>query len=208
LGGEFGGGTGLDEFFEEGGVALEGAVGGVDAALDEFEVVGGSAGGGGEGVVGAEFFGGFGFAVPELGFETGETVEQPSGADDLLQVGGLDGVGGAVGVVEGVHEGGEGGGVFATDDVVRGVEAVFECVLGGDGFACRGDGTARFGAVGSGGGDLFIGAHGKSPFKMKKAGQEARGTKKAQARIRLRTRDCATKILTGEFGEEGLNIGK
>ena len=73
--------------------------------------------------------------IPELGFDAAEAALGPLGGDEGVDEGELDGVGGMEVEYECGGEGFEFGGVFAGDDVRPGVNAGFEGVEGGGGFA-------------------------------------------------------------------------
>ena len=124
------------------------AVGGIEAAREEFEVDVSHVVGFADGELG---FGDAGLAdleLPDFGFELAQADHEPLGADE----GGDEGlVVGATGRVVAFGEGVEFGGVFAEDDEGFGVEAEFGGVAGGCGLAFGRRGAVRFGAVGAAG---------------------------------------------------------
>jgi hypothetical protein len=139
--------------------ALVGALGGVDAALEAFEVTVAVDEGVAEGgiLVGIkEVLDG---VFPDLGFHDGEAAELPVVADEgvdketLLGGGGLE----AVEVLGG--EGVEVGGLLATDDEGLGVDAGFQGILGRGGLAGGRARAGRFPGVEAVGLDLMDSGH-------------------------------------------------
>ena len=98
--------------------------------------------------------------IPELGFDAAEAALGPLGGDEGVDEGELDGVGGMEVEYECGGEGFEFGGVFAGDDVRPGVNAGFEGVEGGGGFAFGGFGAGGFLGVAAVGVNLGFGRHG------------------------------------------------
>jgi hypothetical protein len=72
--------------------------------------------------------------IDELSFDAVVTADEPDGADEVVDGGGLESAFGAVFGFEIVQEFFELGGVFAGEDTGLGVQAEFEGVAGGDGF--------------------------------------------------------------------------
>jgi hypothetical protein len=82
--------------------------------------------------------------IPELGFDAAEAALGPLGRDEGVDERELDGVGGAEVEHECRGEGFEFGGIFTGDDVRPGVDAGFEGVEGGGGFAFGRGGAGGF----------------------------------------------------------------
>ena len=130
------------------------ALGGVDAALEAGEFVALLGVGLAEGdVEDVESF------LPELGFDGAETAEEPLAIDEGVDEQALLWGGGAEAVVILAGQGGEGGGVFATDELRLGVDAGFEGVHGGAGLALGGAGSGGFLRVEAIGLELLLGCH-------------------------------------------------
>ena len=122
LGGDFGGGRGLEvegkgleafQFVE--GVAIV-ALGGIDASLEAREGAVAVVEGVTEWGVGVELVRALHFVDPDLGFGGGKTAEGPGGADQDIDLVALLGDSGAVALEVLVGEGGEMGGIFAGND--------------------------------------------------------------------------------------------
>jgi hypothetical protein len=127
------------ESVAEGGIVLDGGV----------EEIG----------VGEIFVEAFDLVFPELGFDAAEAALGPLGGDEGVDESQLVGVGWDEVEEELGGEGFELGGIFAGDDVGPGVDAGFECVQGGGGFALGRGGAGRFLGVEAIGVDLCLGGH-------------------------------------------------
>jgi len=147
------------------------AIGGIDAALDAGEGIEGGVesvaeggivldGGVEEIGVGEVFVEAFDLVIPELGFDAAEAALGPLSGDEGVDERELDGIGGAEVEEELGGEGFEFGGIFAGDDVGPGVDAGFEGVESGAGFALGGGGAGGFLGVEAIGVDLGLGGHG------------------------------------------------
>ena len=147
------------------------AVGGIDAALNAGEGIERVAEGVAEGGVvldggvdevgvGEVLVEALDLVIPELGFDAAEAALGPLGGDEGVDEGELDGVGGVEVEKECGGEGFEFGGIFAGDDVRPGVDAGFEGVEGGSGFALGRGGAGGFLGVAAIGVDLGFGRHG------------------------------------------------
>jgi hypothetical protein len=146
------------------------AVGALDAALNACEGIEGGVEGVAEGGIvldgGVEEIGvgeiveAFDAIVPELGFDAAEAALDPLGGDEGVDERELVGIGGAEVEEEGSSKGFEFGGVFAGDDVGPGVDAGFEGVERGGGFALGRGGAGGFLGVEAVGVDLGLGGHG------------------------------------------------
>jgi hypothetical protein len=142
----------LGEVF--GGAAVVAMEAGLVAA-EEFEV-GGSGGQGGQaGVVD----GGADEAVEEGDLDGFGAAEAPERGDHLFDASELDVVGGLEAADEILEHGAELSGVFAGHDHRLREKAVADGVEPGYGFALRGDGAARAGAIFAGSFDLSWSAH-------------------------------------------------
>jgi hypothetical protein len=133
--GGFGGGFGF-QLFEVLEGALAGTAGAIDAPLELAEGFGLAAGGLTEGIF---VVGGPGVLVvecPKLGFGGMEAALEPLAADEFVDEGAGFGGGGVVVLVVLVDEQLEIGEFFGGEDERFGVDAGFEGVHGGDGFAC------------------------------------------------------------------------
>lgn len=158
-GGDFGGGL----FVELGGA--EGAIGLEGAELMEGAVIGAL----GAGLVATEAFDGGGVGAVaegiaiagsgELGFETAEAVEVPSGVEELAESDGFDGALGSELGEERILKGVEFLAFIIADDEVAGGEPVTGCVLPNASLA--GDGAGAGGVLGVGliGDGLCRGCH-------------------------------------------------
>jgi len=136
--------VGAAAFAESGDVAGAGVE--ADVGVGEDLVLGGVLGAAGD-EVGA----GFGVVGDEEGlFETLGSLDVPEFGGELVDEVAVD-FGDEVVVVEALLELVEVFLGFPGEDPAFGVEAVFEGVLGGPGFALGGDGSVREGAVGAGG---------------------------------------------------------
>jgi hypothetical protein len=147
--------------------AVVGAVEGVEAGLEAVEVFG-------ELIVDGEWMGGlfgFGNAVavkgvvdlfPKVGFDAAEAAETPFGVDEDIDEGALFGGDGLEALKVLVDEVVEVLVVFVEDDEGVGVDAGFEGILAGGGFAGRGAGSGRELGVAPVGVELFLGGHGDS----------------------------------------------
>ena len=131
------------------------AVGGIDAAVNAGEGVDGVLIGVAEGGIvldgGVDEFGvgeifveTFDLVIPELGFDAAEAALDPLGGDEGVDERELVGVGGVEVEKECFGEGFELGGIFAGDDLGPGVDAGFEGVERGAGFAFGGSGAGGF----------------------------------------------------------------
>lgn len=160
------------EFLE--GVAVV-AVGAVDAALEAGEIVVIAE----DGLSEFDFFFGvkssLGTFLPKLGFANPEAAEEPFGVDQGVDEHALFGSSGVEAVVVFGGEGLEVSGGFAVDDLSFGVDAGFECVLGGAGFARGGAGTGGFARVEAIGLDLFESCHGRTVAHGQAAGVPRNG---------------------------------
>jgi hypothetical protein len=142
---------GLEDFE---GAEVE-AVGGIDAALNAVKGIEGAVVGlaergivldgfvnvlaVGEGLVQA-----FDAVVPEVGFDAAEAALGPLGGDEGIDERELGSASGMVLAVECRGEGFECGGVFVADDFGMGVDAGFQGVERGGGFAFGGGGAGGF----------------------------------------------------------------
>jgi len=149
---------GLEVFEVIEGVAV-GAAGGIDAALEAFEVVA---------VVGVglgeddRIFGlpeVIDLLVPDLGFDGAEAAEEPFALDHGVEEGARGGAGGAVVVEVFVAEGGEVVVVLAEDDLGFGVDAGFKGVPAGGGLTLDGARASGLCSVEAIGLDLFLACH-------------------------------------------------
>ena len=137
-------GFGLLEAFELGDGEIEVALGGVNEALEAADVVAD----GEEGLaelglgVGLEEVGDF--VEPDLGRDPGEAAEHPDGVDGTVEEVALSGGEGLIAEVVLAGEVLMVGEVFARDDLGLGVDAGFQGILGGAGFAFLGAGPGRF----------------------------------------------------------------
>ncbi len=86
----------------------------------------------------------FDLVLPELGFDAAEAALGPLGGDEGIDQRALVGVGGPVVEQEFGGKGLEFAGIFAANDVRPGVDAGFEGVQRGGGFAFGGSGAGRF----------------------------------------------------------------
>jgi len=160
VGGFRGGGLAFGlEAFEIVRGAVEGALGGIDAALqerevfaaaDEIEAVA-------VGVVAHAV--GRALVVPDFGVGKGIAAEQPIGIDEGGDEKRLLGGGGLPAEEVLVGEATEFGGVFSGNDLGPGIEAGLQGVGTGGGFALGGAGTGGLLRVEAIGGDLFWSAH-------------------------------------------------
>jgi hypothetical protein len=130
-------GGGLD-FAEGVEGAVVGAVGGIEAALEAGEGAGAVGGHVADGVVLIDVDGGLDFVPPDLGFGATEAAELPIGGDEGIDQEALLGCLGMEAVVVVEDEGFEVFGVFTGDDGRLGVNAGFEGVHAGGGFAAIG----------------------------------------------------------------------
>jgi hypothetical protein len=147
------------EFAE--GVAVV-ALGGIDHALEAGEGAVGILEGVSERGLLVEFVGGVHLVDEDLGFGGGEAAEGPGGAYENIDQVALLGDGGMEALEVLVEEGIEMAGFFAGNDEGLGIDAGFQGVHGGTGFA-RGGAWAR--------GGVGMGAIGTGCFhKMMKAG--------------------------------------
>jgi hypothetical protein len=138
---------------------VEGAIGGIDAALEEREVFAAAdeiqalaVGVFADGVVSA-------LVVPDFGVGEGVAAQEPLGVDEGSDEEGLLGSGGFPAEEVAIGEGAEFGGVFAVDDLGAGIEAGFQGVGTGGGLALGGARAGGFLGVESVSGDLLGGAH-------------------------------------------------
>ena len=121
-----------------------GAAGGINAVL-EFGEGGGVAGGGfSEGVLLFVGVGALGLVLPHLSFGAAEAAEEPLAVDDFIEVEGRLGGVGLVALVVVVYELLEVGEFLGGEDEGFGVDAGFEGIHGGDGFACDRGGAGGF----------------------------------------------------------------
>jgi hypothetical protein len=146
------------------------AVGSIDAPLEAGEGIEGGLVALGEGGIvpvggilefgaGEVFVEAFDLVVPELGFDAAEASLSPLGEDEGVDERELVGAGGVVMEEEGGGEGFELLGIFAGDDDGPGVNAGFEGVEGGAGFAFGGGGARGFLRIEAIGVDLCFGRH-------------------------------------------------
>jgi hypothetical protein len=138
------------EFAE--GVAVV-ALGGIDHALEAGEGAVGVAEGVAERGFLAEFVGGVHMVDEDLGFGGGEAAEGPRGADEDIDEVALLGDSGAEALEVLAAKGVEMAGVFTGNDEGLGVDAGFQGIHGGTGFARSGAwsrGTVGMGAIGAG----------------------------------------------------------
>ena len=159
--------------------AVEGAFGGIDAALEEVELMvraGHDLAERGVLIGSAEGFGGVGELVgPKLGFGAAETAELPIGADEVVDKGAFGGGGGLPLEVIVAGEGLELTGVLARDDLRLGLEAGFEGVEARDGFSfgrARARGVLRVATVGF---DLELRRHCFPGMRIPGRGRGTRG---------------------------------
>src|ERR1022692_1158283 len=160
FGGGFGGGAAFRlEAFEVAQGAVEGAIGGIDAALEEGEVFAAAdeiqahaVGVVAHGVVGA-------LVVPDFGVGERIAAKEPLGVDEGGDEERLLGSGGFPAEEVAIGKGTEFDGVFAGDGLGSGIEAGFEGVGTGGGLALGGAGTGGMLGVEAIGGDLLGGAH-------------------------------------------------
>ena len=126
--------------------AIEGALGGIDAALEEMERMIRAGCDLAERCVliqSVEGFRGVGeFVSPELGLGAAEAAELPIGADEVVDEDAFSGGGGLPLEVIVAGEGFQFAGVLAGDDLRFGFDASFECVEARDGLSF-GRGRAR-----------------------------------------------------------------
>src|SRR5947208_2066705 len=102
----------------------------------------------------------------DLAFDGAEAAELPFVGDEVVHEAALFGSGGGEAVVIIAGEGFEFGGVLEREHGFGfGVDAGFEGVLAGDGFALGGAGSGGFLCVAAVGGYLFIGRHQLGPFR-------------------------------------------
>jgi hypothetical protein len=125
---------GLESLQIEDGLAFE-AAGVIDAALEAGLGVGSVVEGLAGGAVGAGIVGVFDGVDEEFGIDPVEAAEAPGVADDVIDQEAFDVGLGLATVVETCGEGGEIGDIFAGDDGGFGVDAGFDGVHAGSGFA-------------------------------------------------------------------------
>jgi len=101
----------------------------------------------------------FDLVIPKLGFDAAEAALDPLGGDEGVDERELVGVGWKEVEEELGGEGFELGGIFAGDDVGPGVDAGFEGVERGGGFALGRGGASGFLGVEAIGVDLGLGRH-------------------------------------------------
>jgi hypothetical protein len=135
--------------------AVKGALGGIDPALEEMELMirpGGDLAERGVLVQSVEGFRGVGELVsPELGLGAAEAAELPIGADEVIDEDAFGGSGRLPLEVIVAGEGFELGAVLAGDDLRFGFDAGFECVEARDGLSfgrARARGVLRVSTVG------------------------------------------------------------
>jgi hypothetical protein len=168
-GGRGGGDFGL-EFFESFEGAMISAAGGIDAVL-KFGEGGGVAGGGfSERVLMFVGVGALGLVLPHLSFGGAVAAEEPLAVDDLIEVeAGFGGVG-EVALVVVVDELLEVGKFLGREDEGLGVDAGFEGIHGGGGFACDRGGAGGFLRVAAVRFDLTLRGHISAPGKDRPGG--------------------------------------
>ena len=121
-----------------------GAAGGIDAVLEFGEGSGVAGGGLSERVLLFAGVGALGLVLPHLSFGGAVAPEEPFAVDDLVEIeAGFGGVG-VVALVVVVDELLEVGEFFGGEDEGFGVDAGFEGIHGGDGFACDRGGAGGF----------------------------------------------------------------
>ena len=136
-----------------------GAAGGIDAVLEFGEGRGVAGGGFSEGVFLFVGVGALGLVLPHLGFGGAVAAEEPLAVDDFVEVeAGFGGVG-VVALVVVVDELLEVGEFFGGEDEGFGVDAGFEGIHGGGGFACDRGGAGGFLRVTAVRFDLTKGGH-------------------------------------------------
>ena len=135
--------------------AVEGALSGIDAALQEMELIIRAGHYLAEGGLLAESTEGFRsidkFVSPELGFRATETAKLPIGAYEVVDEDAFGGSGRLPLEVVVAGEGFQFAGVLAGDDLGPGFDAGFECVEAGDGLSfgrARARGVLRVSTVG------------------------------------------------------------
>jgi hypothetical protein len=157
------------------------AVGGIEAALNSVKVIEGVLVGMAEGgivldgvveEVGAAevFVEAFEAVVPEVGFDAAEAALGPLGGGEGIDKRELVVAGGMELEEECGGEGCEFGWVFVVDDLGTGVDAGFECVERGNGFAFWGDGAGGFLGVQTIGVELCLGWHDLKPRRDRACG--------------------------------------
>ncbi len=138
-GGDFGPRRGFAEAAQVVKSTVEGALGGIDAALEEMERMiraGGDVAERGVLIESVEGFRGVGELVgPELGFGAAEAAELPIGANEVVDEGAFGGSGGLPLEVIVAGEGFQFAGILAGDDLRFGLYAGFESVKARDGFS-------------------------------------------------------------------------
>ncbi|MGA2769174.1 MAG: hypothetical protein ABSG26_00015 [Bryobacteraceae bacterium] len=134
---------------------MEGALGGVDAALETVEDVAARVADLGHLEPFDRAVEAFDVVLPELRFEGAEAALEPLGGDQGVDQGARLGSGGLVATVVFGGEKFEGRGIFAGDDLGLGVNAGFQGIEADSGLALDGAGTSRFLGVEAIGLDLF-----------------------------------------------------
>jgi hypothetical protein len=122
-----------------------------------------------------EGFGEAGTVLKEVGFEEAQAAELPLGVGQGVDEFGFLGIGGTVGVAERLDQGGAGLGIFVGEEIELGIEAGFEGVAAGDGFAfgrARAGGFLGVAAIGL---NLFVRCHADSDGSRRAGGVRAGG---------------------------------